>query len=187
MKKISILIKIITYFLFALGIGVAIWGIVGQYGTSDSTQRSDDKKPDLATDYTVMGSFIDGHAKARAQSSRLWGIVSRDGRVVVPLNYQQIGNYREGRAPVKQNNRWGLVGQGGQLIIPVSYDMVAEVRENRVRTKHKGKYGFFDSHGRLIIPFQYDFAKDFQNGRAQVGNQGRYWMIDLTGKCISDC
>jgi hypothetical protein len=186
MRKLPITLKILTYFLIMLGIGFASIGIFRQYnGKGNSTSGGIKQATEVS--YTVMGNFVEGYARARVPSTRLWGIVSQDGQVIIPFDYQQVGNYREGRAPVKQNNRWGLAGAGGKLYVPVVYDLIGEVRDGRARAKHKGKYGFFDQQGCLVIPFQYDFAHDFQNHKARVGVQGRTIIIDLAGRCIGGC
>ena len=82
-----------------------------------------------------------------------WGFVDQTGAVVIPLEYDAVGNFSEGLAPVGKRMEDGRI-----------------------------KYGYINKQGELVIPYQFDYANPFSEGLAVVETDyGDYHFIDAAG------
>ncbi|MEG1700059.1 MAG: WG repeat-containing protein, partial [Alistipes sp.] len=46
------------------------------------------------------------------------GFVDKNGTVVIPLKYDDVGNFREGLAGVRLNGKYGYIDKNGTVVIP---------------------------------------------------------------------
>lgn len=108
-----------------------------------------------------------------------YGYIDRDGKRVIPFEYDYAGPFSQGLA---------YVSQGASLW----YETDGETSENR-------KFGYIDKAGQVVVPLEYDcdyvgqgtlFHWRFVDGLAQVSQKAasqrdmKYGMIDQTGKIV---
>jgi hypothetical protein len=117
------------------------------------------------------------------------GLVNNTGKEIVPCDYDYIGEFSNGLAPVMQNGKYGYVKmKTGQEIIPCDYDYIGEFSNGLVPVMRNGKYGYVKMKtGQEIIPCDYDYIGEFFNGLVSVKLNEKSFYIDKTGKCIKDC
>jgi hypothetical protein len=75
---------------------------------------------------------------------------------VVPLIYDWIGNFSEGRASVKLNGKFGFVALDGNVVVPLMYNHVWDYQEGSAMIRIIWKYGFIDLDGNEVIPCWYE-------------------------------
>jgi hypothetical protein len=80
------------------------------------------------------------------------GAVNRDGTYVVPLAYNKVDRFYEGRAMVQVRHRYSYL------------------------------YGYVDDTGRMIAKPQFTVADRFSRGFAQIDIEGRSGLIDREGQ-----
>ena len=103
--------------------------------------------------YDWVGSFFEGLAEVRLDGQH--GFVNEQGNEVVPLKYNNAGNFHEGLGPVLKD-KWGFVDQQGEEVIPLKYDEVWFFREGFAEVKLNGQWGYLDIMGKEVIPCVYD-------------------------------
>ncbi len=118
-----------------------------------------------------------------------YGIIDGQGRVVVPLEYDEISwKYHEGLFKVRKDGGHGYINLDGELVIPLQYRWADYFSEGLAAVKNeKGLVGYIDKQGRLVIPFRYIDGEPFKNGRAVVRANiygGPYGAIDTKGNWI---
>jgi hypothetical protein len=125
-----------------------------------------------------------------------WGYIDTKGNEVVPCKYDDIGEFSEGLAAVKEGDKWRYVDKTGKTILKLDkkYQTVNEFSEGLA---HVG-YDFIDKTGKVVISltdkdgsFIYHGARAFHNGRAAVTtsivHKGEWGFIDSTGTEVIPC
>ena len=87
-----------------------------------------------------------------------WGVIDRNGKLIVPCKYDYIWDMSEDMFVVK------IKGKGS------------------VATKDGGKYGFVNNQGREITPIIFDYTHGYHEGFATIAINGKLGYIDKNGK-----
>ena len=69
------------------------------------------------------------------------GFRNAAGAVIIPAQYEQVGNFSSGLAAVKLNNKWGYVDKTGNEIIPFKYYYVQDFSEGLAAVELNDKWG----------------------------------------------
>jgi len=129
---------------------------------------------------------------------------------VIPPQFDDAWDFREGLAAVMIDDKWGFIDGTGQMVVPLQYDEVNDFHDGMavviVGDKNqvikaafaKGgvidtrtwvyvwEYGFIDKTGKEVISPQYAGAADFSDGLARIrvhdGETKKWGFIDKTGK-----
>ena len=119
-----------------------------------------------------------------------YGFIDKTGKVVIPCQWEDVDNFSEGLAYVKDyNGKWGFIDRTGKVVIPCQWKAAGSFSEGLAIVKgDNGKYGFIDNTGKVVIPCQWKFAGSFSEGLALVEDGNRkYGFIDKTGKMVIPC
>ena len=73
-----------------------------------------------------------------------WGYINNEGKIAVPLQYEQAYRFYNGFASVKLNEKYGLIDETGKVIIPILYDECNGFSEGLASVKKNDKWGFID-------------------------------------------
>ncbi|NLE30363.1 MAG: WG repeat-containing protein [Phycisphaerae bacterium] len=117
-----------------------------------------------------------------------WGYISKEGRMVIPAQYEDAERFSEGMAPVRSDDRWGFINEQGKMVISPRFDQAGRFNDGLARVKVDGKWGYVDQQGQLAIRPQYDWAGDFKDGNARVKTGGifsaKWTFIDKQGNYL---
>lgn len=148
---------------------------------------------------TISFDYIDGFAEGFARvykSGYGYGYINSQMKFVIPMKYEEAGDFSGGKARVKRNGTWYYIDSTGRETLidtKETYQEVCSYKEGLCRVSTlklrfmdlayysdyesiAGTWGFVDESGREVIPPQYIFANDFQNGIALVC-KGK-WTLD---------
>lgn len=124
-----------------------------------------------------------------------YGVISKNGNVIISCIYDYANPFFEGVATVKKDDIWYIINKGGKQMYTMNYIWVKPFVEGLAIVKRlvkgEGKYGFINRYGKEIIPCIYDDVKDFINGLAKVKKYGLFYnekvgYIDKTGKWVKN-
>jgi hypothetical protein len=113
------------------------------------------------------------------------GVVSRDGKPLLPVVYDAIGDVDGDRIPLLRNMNFGMysIATGREIrpsyeknIIPYNNDLLIAWR--------RGKCGIIDFNNSVRIPFRYD-AFRFWNDTAAWAREGDVWKIIELNKGVA--
>lgn len=125
----------------------------------------------IGNKYTTM-EFDEFSKNFIVSDENRYGVISKEGRVLVELKYEDIEiiNYSPLLYKVKQNNKYGMLGENGNVIINTEYDGLGS---NNYRNNLD-----------LIIQ---DIDNNKQDGII-VNKNGKYGIMNIkTGETILDC
>ena len=92
-----------------------------------------------------------------------WGLIDRRGKIVIPMKFDGIGNFSNGRAVV--------------------FFATGTPDENGFGFR-VGKMGYIDRTGKVVIPPKFDEASKFSKGVAAVTIGKKSAYIDVSGKFV---
>lgn len=139
------------------------------------------------------------------------GIVNKNGKIILPLNYDDVSLFSEGMAEVVKRSTcsscWdngecttfyfegdhGYVNENGMIVIPLKYSAVGEFHEGLAWVATEQSDGdiscmFINKSGSRAFNFNFHEAKRFQAGIApityRIKEKKYYNYIDHTGKLL---
>ena len=101
-----------------------------------------------------------------------YGMIDKDGKVIIPLIYDHLTNFSGGFAIYKQLDRFGYLSLKGYHELQLSEDEESLMEQLQLR------YQVYD------LPPVFDSAGHFRAGRAIVTVDDIKYMIDAEGKVI---
>ena len=127
-----------------------------------------------------------------------WGFLDRKGGKITDFEYDDVDDFRYGRARIKKDGKYGFINEKLAVAIPPVYDDCEmyfwedsnpKKRMLPLWVKRDGKYGFIDISGNLKIEPKYEFAKSFMAAGnkkylAAAVKNGAAGFIDRTGKTV---
>lgn len=144
--------------------------------------------------YSYIGTYREGRVlftETDLQGNYTYGYLDRQGKEVIPAQYDYGSSFADGKALVKvKDNEYALIGLDGKRLATYPYDYVGPPSEGLLAFKKQsdGKYGFIDERGNVVIPPQYTGAQPVRDGRVVVNTAkdygNKYGLIDRTGKFI---
>ena len=116
--------------------------------------------------YSLLGNFSEGMVAAGQQK---WGFLKADGSVAVPLIYEEVRPFSEGKAAVKTGGRWGFVDAGGSVVIPPQFSGISQGFQEGLAVVTVGKsLGVIDEQGKLLFKKNLRALLPYQNGLAEI-------------------
>jgi hypothetical protein len=151
--------------------------------------------------YPSLGMFHEGRAVFMAAGS--WGYLDEGGQEVVPAQFMQAADFKEGRARVRQkvssertgphtqrvSYRFGFIDRNGGWLIEPTFEQIEDFSCGRAMFVDGNKHGYVDEGGAACIPAQFDHATSFSEGRGLVcvGDRyagGKWGFIDPAGQWL---
>jgi hypothetical protein len=154
------------------------------------------------------GGFSDGRAPVGNEQEK-YGFIDRQGNQVVDYIYDEVTEFRNGRAIVKKGSKYGAIDVNGKVVVPFIYD---ELKWNTISTekvgtlvetpkplhlaasiitgKVNGKQAYGLSHKDYQTPITYTYIEDNRNFFQDTYKGFLYWenncagAMDSTGKKV---
>ncbi|MEK5165814.1 WG repeat-containing protein [Paenibacillus sp. FSL R5-0527] len=142
--------------------------IVGKY-----TENRDDYIDVLFEDYTfdyynLLTDPVNGTWRSPIYSinelPKQFGFIDQFGNEVIPLQYQDVKNFHEGLAAVKDTSgKWGFIDVAGEVVIPFEYDGVISTNDCKFKgfpkgtiiVKKNGKWLTITKENNPVAPLDY--------------------------------
>lgn len=144
----------------------------------------------------VANNFSEGYAAIQGKDNT-WTIINKKYVATSSrLLFDEIGEFHEGLARVKQGNNYGFIDTLGKVVIPIQ-PLAFGLRfyEGYCLVMIDGKYGYMDKFGKIVLPCKYTYAENFSCGRAVVSEStkrsegsgaidGGFGVIDHDGNYV---
>lgn len=115
------------------------------------------------------------------EKTNMYGFIDKNGKVVIPYQFDDGYDFKEGIASVKKDGRFYYIDRTGKKIINRDFRDAMPFSEGVAAVSDNGKWGYIDKTGKEIIPLIFDNASDFKNGVAEVKKNGKTIYIDKNG------
>lgn len=116
----------------------------------------------------------------------LVGVTDLDGNIVLPLVLEQIQEFHNGRAFVKNGKHYGAIDEHANILFYGNYDRVWEYYNGFALVMKNQKTGFINKQGVVVVPIIYDWAEYgvFTEGLVPVALKQKIGFIDSTGVIV---
>ncbi len=110
-----------------------------------------------------------------------FGAINSTGKISVLTQFDEMKDFSQGLAPVRNDKLWGFVNYEGDTVVEIKYTEVQSFSEGLAAVQINGKYGFINLKGEVVIDFQFSRASSFCEGRAQVQVKKRIKYVNAQG------
>ncbi|HEY6252687.1 MAG TPA: WG repeat-containing protein [Candidatus Angelobacter sp.] len=134
--------------------------------------------------YSYLQLIAEGRVPVARTRDWKWGYLDLSGKVVIPLIFDEAGNFSEGLARVEKDKRWGYVDLEGKIVIPPQFDEAGEFGSGLAPVKLGEKTGFIDKSGKFAFLLDFDQAAGFLKGDEKSNlfiapaTVSRFWTKD---------
>lgn len=156
----------------------------GESAASPKTTKS------LNLPYGKVNDRVDGYSvvEKTIPFNDRYGAVDSLGKLVIPLQYEDLVHCGGGLFTYRRNKKWGLVNHKAEELTAALYDQHLLYTSDRsvglLQVVQNGRYGCVDTHGSLKIPVKYTAIKEFKDGLAYASVDNLYGVIDVNGREI---
>ena len=182
MDKLLIINKMKYLLFYALLLIAAISYGQGLLPEEKTTPTTNQKK-----NYKIDGEFSEGLVRISLEWYPAYGFADRSNKIVIPIKYNNAGDFKEGLVWVKLNEKYGFINKQGKTVIPFKYDDAWDFSEGLALVKLNDKWGFIDRADKEVIAIKYDVARKFSEGLALVRLNGKWFYINRKGECVKNC
>ncbi|MEY4926112.1 MAG: hypothetical protein RI894_548, partial [Bacteroidota bacterium] len=143
------------------------------------------------TDYDEVHPFSDSlcavgkYIKEAGKKIMTYGFIRHDGIFVVPLQYNAVGDVREGLFSFRKDDRSGFINLKGDTIVPPIYDVVKPFSCGFALVLcHNGRYNYLNKYGKKLLENDVWEASEFRENRAfvRLDNRSQWFsLIDTKG------
>lgn len=145
----------------------------------DSTQTEAIISKDPADDKT---NYLEDYLPP----SQKWGMLNREGKVIIAATFDAIGEFSEGLCPANESGLWGFIDSTGTWAIAPAFKGASPFREGLAAVWQFGhRYNYVDKQGTLITTdSMWEEVGDFYFGRAKVRIENYWGYLDTKGRLI---
>lgn len=141
-----------------------------------------------STLYRNIEPFSEGYAAVsygEGESSKKWGFINENGKLVIQPKYSYVGYFSGGLAPAELNDQYGYIDKTGAVKIPFNYSWAGSFYNGLAKASKGSQIGFINHAGEVVIDFKYDGSSEFFNeGMAAVQKDKKWGFINTDGKLI---
>ena len=81
-----------------------------------------------------------------------YGGIDKNGKIVIPFEYDKIGELHNGLIAASKNNLWGFIDTNGNIKIPFEYEKAHQFKQDDLAEVAKyGKSFLINKQGQCII------------------------------------
>jgi conserved hypothetical protein len=110
------------------------------------------------------------------------GYIDKEGKVVIPPQFEKARAFSEGFSAIRINEKWGFIDKTGKIVVNPQYDEIRDFKNGKAAFYRGKQAGYIDTQGREVITAQFDKAEKFAEEKAAVRLGKTYGYIDLEGK-----
>ncbi|MBK6379064.1 MAG: WG repeat-containing protein [Chitinophagaceae bacterium] len=132
------------------------------------------------------GSKCKGGLIAVKDKNNKYFLVNKTGKQVNTKTWDEMGDFSDGLALVKENAKWGYIDMQGNKVIDLKFDIASSFTNGAAIVKLNDKFFLINKKGEPINNNKYEAAGVPDNGTFPVQKDGQAGLIDSKGNTIID-
>ncbi len=131
------------------------------------------------------GKCTEGFIGIKGNNDRFY-YVNKKGKAISIKTWEEIADFSEGLALVKDNGKWGFIDTLGNAVIGIKYDLASSFSKGAAMVKLNNQYFLINKKGQAIGTMQFDAAGNPGNGTFPVQKDKLVGLVDSKGNTIID-
>ena len=110
-----------------------------------------------------------------------WGYIDGYGKVIIPLEYKEVGNFSEGLAAVRKDDKWGYINLKNEVVIPIEFTNrgVSSFKNGVAKYYTDSGIGLINMKGEIIAEPKYNSIEYVRENVAIVLFDDYYYLYDF--------
>ena len=140
--------------------------------------------------YDLNGNLLDtydgfinnwsGNAIFGVKKGGKWGHIDGYGKVIIPLEYEEVRNFSEGLAAVRKDGKWGYINPKNEIVIPIEFtNEVGFFKNGGAEYYTDSGAGLINLKGEIIAEPKYDSIEYVNGNIAIVSFDGYNYLYDF--------
>lgn len=124
-----------------------------------------------------------------AKSMPLFGIIDRNGKLIVPIEYYDVLDFTEGLGYIMNLEERGYIDTNGKMVINLDKGVVGygfAEGLSPVSSSELGLFGFIDKNGKMVIDYSFGEVGNFSEGLCRVYKNRYFGFINKDGQFVID-
>ena len=140
-----------------------------------------DLNGNLLDTYDLLRKNLSDDAIFAVKKGGKWGYIDGYGKVIIPLEYEEVGNFSEGLAAVRKDGKWGYINLKNEVVIPIEFtNRGVGSFKNGVATYYTDSgIGLINLKGEIIAEPKYDSIEYVKGNIAIVSFDDYYYLYDF--------
>lgn len=140
-----------------------------------------DLNGNLLDTYNLLRNNRSDDAIFAVKKGGKWGYIDGYGKVIIPLEYEEVGDFSEGLAAVRKDNKWGYINLKNEVVIPIEFtNRGVSSFKNGVATYYTDSgIGLINMKGEIIAEPKYNSIQYLRENVAIVSFDGYYYLYDF--------
>lgn len=135
--------------------------------------------------YSDVNALADDNIKYVCAGGK-WGMIDFQGKVLVPITYDKLGNYSCNRMLAMVDGKYGYIDEERRICIRLRYVCATDFSENIAAVKKEGddKFYFINPNNRELFHIKADCVGLFRNGKCEIQKKDKTYYINTLGKKV---
>ena len=140
-----------------------------------------DLNGNLLDTYNLLRNNWSDDAIFAVKKGGKWGYIDGYGKVIIPLEYEKVGDFSEGLAAVRKDGKWGYINLKNEVVIPIEFTNIrVSSFKNGVATYYTDRgAGLINLKGEIIAEPKYNSIEYIKENVAIVSFDGYNYLYDF--------
>jgi len=140
-----------------------------------------DLNGNLLDTYNLLRNNWSDDAIFAVKKGGKWGYIDGYGKVIIPLEYEEVRNFSEGLAAVRKDGKWGYINLKNEVVIPIEFTNrgVGSFKNGGAEYYTDRGAGLINLKGEIIAEPKYNSIEYIKGNVAIVSFDGYNYLYDF--------
>ena len=140
-----------------------------------------DLNGNLLDTYNLLRNNWSDDAIFAVKKGGKWGYIDGYGKVIIPLEYEEVRNFSEGLAAVRKDGKWGYINPKNEIVIPIEFTNrgVGSFKNGGAEYYTDRGAGLINLKGEIIAEPKYNSIEYIKGNVAIVSFDGYNYLYDF--------
>ena len=140
-----------------------------------------DLNGNLLDTYNLLRNNWSDDAIFAVKKGGKWGYIDGYGKVIIPLEYEEVRNFSEGLAAVRKDGKWGYINPKNEIVIPIEFTNkeVGFFKNGGAEYYTDSGAGLINLKGEIIAEPKYNSIEYIKGNVAIVSFDGYNYLYDF--------
>jgi hypothetical protein len=118
-----------------------------------------------------------------------WGYIDKNGQMAIDVQFDQVGDFHHGLAPVMLGNKWGLIDKSGKFVVQPKYNGLNRLNNGYIAIESAQniglRMGYLDEAGKEIVKVKYAGIKNIGSNLYAYRENNLWGLLNSKGEVMT--